>query len=88
MEDTIELTPPEVFEAKAKDVIERVRPYLNMDGGDIEFVQVIGRNVYVKLYGACHGCPATNAHIGQGVGELLREELPDFGELIAVEEEY
>ena len=44
------------MEEKIKNIIEEIRPYLNMDGGDIEFVKYEDKYVYVKLKGHCVEC--------------------------------
>ncbi|MEP0813097.1 MAG: NifU family protein [bacterium] len=82
--DFVGITPPEIFREKARRIIENVRPYLRMDGGDIEFVDAAQGRVFVRIAGACHGCSLTSAHIGEGVGELLRAELPDFVSIVPV----
>ena len=46
----------EDFEAKIKNAIELIRPSLQNDGGDIQFVRTEGKKVFVKLQGACAGC--------------------------------
>ena len=61
-----------------------VRPALQSDGGDIELIDVIGNDVHVTLVGACHSCPSAVLTLKMGVDQLLREELPNFGELIQV----
>ena len=61
-----------------------VRPALQSDGGDIQLIDVIGNDVHVTLVGACHSCPSAVLTLKMGVDQLLREELPNFGELIQV----
>ena len=45
------------MEEKVKEAIDAIRPALQNDGGDIEFIRMEGNDVYVKLVGACAGCP-------------------------------
>ena len=46
------------MEQKIKEALEQIRPILQRDGGDIEFVELTPENVVkVRLTGACHGCP-------------------------------
>ena len=71
------------FEAKVKEVIEMIRPALQMDGGDIEIVAIEEPNLKVRLKGACHGCPAAAYTLYQGVYSELKKEIPEFGELIS-----
>ena len=62
----------------------RVRPMLVQDGGDIELIDVKENKVYVRLKGACGGCPAAAMTLSHGVERALREELPEFEALVAV----
>ena len=65
------------------EAIEAIRPYLQRDGGDIEFVDYTAEKiVLVKLQGACHGCPHAQATIKGGVERILKEAYP---EIVAVE---
>ena len=65
---------------KIEEVIEAVRPQLQRDHGDIEIVEVEGRNIYVKLQGACHGCMMEHATLS-GIQSQLAEAL---GEMVRV----
>jgi Fe-S cluster biogenesis protein NfuA len=75
---------PEAFETQVREVIERIRPALQMDGGDIEIVSIQEPNLTVKLVGACHGCPSAAYTLYQGVYGELKRAIPGFGELQAV----
>ena len=83
-----QITPPEVFEEKVKRVLAKVRPFLNMDGGDIELLKIDGRKAFVRLHGACHGCPGASITLKMGVEQALKDEIPDFEELVAVDESF
>jgi Fe-S cluster biogenesis protein NfuA len=76
-----------VFMSLTRDQVEvalnRIRPFLHADGGNIELLEVVGNSVHVKLMGACSGCPASAMTLRHGVERILREELPEFEELIA-----
>lgn len=63
--------------------LERIRPALRRDGGDIELVAVEGADVRVSLRGACTSCPSSASTLQYLVERALREELAGFGELIA-----
>ncbi len=69
------------MEDKIKAVIEELRPYLNSDGGDIEFVKYEDDIVYIKLAGACSGCAHRNATISNVVLSMLQEEIPEIKEV-------
>ena len=59
-----------------KLIINKVRPFLQADGGDIEFVKFEEGIVYVRLYGACVGCTSVDLTLKDGIEALLLEEVP------------
>lgn len=63
---------------RVEAVLERVRPFLRADGGDIELVEIIGNSADVKLTGMCAGCPSAHMTLYLGVESALREEIPEF----------
>ncbi|MDP8299473.1 MAG: NifU family protein [Candidatus Tantalella remota] len=65
------------MEEKVKAVIEKIRPALQMDGGDIELVAVEGNVVKVKLTGACSGCPMSQMTLKNVVEQNIRKEVPE-----------
>ncbi|MCX8092613.1 MAG: NifU family protein [Candidatus Goldbacteria bacterium] len=71
---------------KIEKVIQDLRQYLQMDGGDIELVDVDEKTgeVKVKLTGACHGCPMAVVTLTQGVEARLKEQVPEVTKVIAV----
>lgn len=58
-------------------VLEKIRPSLQADGGDIELVDIQDGVVKVKLTGACCGCPMSQMTLKMGVERALKEELPE-----------
>ncbi len=59
-------------------VLEQIRPFLQRDGGDVEFVDYTDdKIVLVKLQGHCAGCPHAQATIKGGIEAILREQFPD-----------
>lgn len=60
---------------KIKEAIDAIRPALQNDGGDIEFINVDGKNVHVRLVGACAGCPMSQITLTNGVQRYLREAV-------------
>jgi Fe-S cluster biogenesis protein NfuA len=64
--------------AQITEVLDRVRPYIQNDGGDCELVDVSedGRIVYVRLQGACRHCPSAVYTLKFGIEQLLREQVP------------
>jgi Fe-S cluster biogenesis protein NfuA len=64
--------------------LERVRPYLQSDGGDIEFIDVTDdMTVKVKLTGACHGCPYSIQTLKAGVEQAIMKEVPEIKRVIS-----
>jgi len=69
---------------KVQNVIEQIRPYLQSDGGDIQFVNLTDDNIVnVELQGACGSCPYSKITLKNGVEEAMRKAIP---EIKAVEE--
>ena len=64
-------------EAEIIDVINRIRPYLEGDGGDIEFIKFEEGIVYVKLLGACQGCSLIDVTLKEGIEAMLMDEIPE-----------
>lgn len=70
---------------KIEKALEKIRPFLRRDGGDIEFVDVVGSVVKVRLKGACSGCPMSQMTLKQGVEKALKEEVPEITKVEAVD---
>ena len=75
----------DIMEEKIKDIINNLKPYLNMDGGDIEYVKYEDGFVYVKLYGACSHCGYQDITLNDNILEVIKEEFPDIKGIINVE---
>ena len=63
---------------RIQSVLDRVRPFLQADGGDIELVSVAGNSADVRLTGLCAGCPSAHMTLHVGVEMAIREEIPEF----------
>ena len=72
------------MEEKVKAAIEEIRPALQGHGGDIEFVKIEDKTVYVKLQGACAGCPGALMTLRQGVEKHLKQAVPEIDGVEAV----
>lgn len=72
----------EAYEEQVRTVINKVRPYLQFDGGDIEIVKFDEKDVYVRLKGACSHCAGATATLKLGVEQTLRDEVPGFTKVI------
>lgn len=62
---------------KVQEVLNKVRPSLQADGGDVELVGVEGGIVKVRLQGACAGCPMSQMTLKNGIERILKEEIPE-----------
>lgn len=70
---------------KVKNVIEQIRPYLQQDGGDIEFVEITDDNIVnVKLTGACGSCPYSTMTLKNGVETAVKKAVPDIASVEAI----
>ena len=76
-----ELNQEEVVN-KIKNVIAKVRPYLQNDGGDVEFKRYENGVVYVKLVGACSNCPMAQMTLQDGIENALISEVPEVIKVI------
>ena len=71
------------MEERVKKIIEeRIRPALQMDGGDIDFIGMDGNKVRVQLKGACHGCPSAAMTLQMGVLRALQAEIPEIEDVV------
>ncbi|MCU0473194.1 MAG: NifU family protein [Bacteroidales bacterium] len=69
---------------RVKKALERVRPYLQSDGGDIELLEVTDDfSVKVRLKGACHGCPYSMQTLKAGVEQAIMKEVPEIKRVIS-----
>jgi Fe-S cluster biogenesis protein NfuA len=70
---------------KVEAALDKIRPSLQMDGGDIELVSVSDDGVVkVKLTGACHGCPMSAMTLHHGVRMNLKQMVPEVKEVISL----
>ena len=70
-----------IAKERIQAVLDRVRPYLNADGGDIELIAVEGNSAAVRLTGVCAGCPSAHMTLHIGIETALRDAIPDFDTL-------
>lgn len=63
---------------KVQEALNKVRPYLQRDGGDVELIDVTpDGEVKVRLKGACGGCPGAQITLKQGIERVLKQEIPE-----------
>lgn len=72
-------------EAVRRALEDRIRPAVRLDGGDVELVGVEDGIVTVRMFGACDGCPMSPVTLRAGIERILRDEVPEVLEVIAIE---
>ena len=69
---------------KVEEVLNKIRPNLIRDGGNVELVEVNDGTVKLKLVGACAGCPMSTMTLKMGIEKILKQEIPEVKEVVAV----
>lgn len=69
------------IESRIITVIDKIRPFLISDGGNLEFIKYENNIVYVKLTGACQDCSMLDITLKDGIEELLINEIPEIKEV-------
>jgi len=73
---------------KVEAVLNRIRPALQADGGDVELIDVTSDGVVkIRLTGACRGCPLSEMTLKVGIEKTLKQEVPEVKEVVALETE-
>jgi len=72
------------MQEKVEEVLNKIRPDLERDGGNVELVEVTDGTVKVKLVGACAGCPMSTMTLKNGIERILKQEIPEVKEVVAV----
>jgi len=70
---------------KVQEALNKIRPMLQADGGDVEFVDVVDGVVKVRLQGACAGCPMSQMTLKNGIEKLLKEEIPEVKSVVSAD---
>ena len=71
---------------RVEQVINRIRPAVQMDGGDIELVDVVNGLVKLRLVGSCSGCPSSTMTLKMGIERAIRAEVPEITGVEAISE--
>ena len=75
----------EITKEKIEEVLEKIRPYLLQDEGDVEFVSIENGNIVkVRLLGACYNCPLSLMTLRAGIERLLMKEIPGIKRIESV----
>lgn len=72
-------------ETKINEVLDKIKPFLESDGGSLEFVKFEDGNVYVRLSGACSHCSMIDYTIKDGIEATLVEEIPEVVSVIRID---
>lgn len=70
--------------SKIEKILEKVRPYIKMHGGDVRLVGVKAGTVTLKISGTCANCPLADLTYNKMVGELIKQEVPQIKRIILV----
>jgi Fe-S cluster biogenesis protein NfuA len=74
-----------IMKEEVQKALEKVRPALQADGGDVQLVDVTNDGVVkVKLTGACHGCPMSQMTLKMGIEKILKQQVPSVKEVVSV----
>ena len=71
-------------EEKVRVLLERIRPFLQQDGGDLEYVSFEDGKVSLRLQGACSSCPSSTYTLKMGIENALKQQIPEVQEVVAV----
>ncbi len=69
---------------KVEEALQKIRPALQADGGDVQLVDVSDGVVKVQLTGACGGCPMATMTLKDGMEKILKDQVPEVKEVVAV----
>ncbi|MFO7686625.1 MAG: NifU family protein [Desulfobacterales bacterium] len=69
---------------KVEAALNKIRPMLQRDGGNVELIEVADGIVKVRLQGACSGCPMSQMTIKNGIERLLKQEIPEVKSVVPV----
>ena len=78
------ITTEDQEKEKIIEIIDKLRPFLVSDGGNIEFIKYENNIVYIKMLGACAGCELIDITLKEGVESALKEEVPNVKEVIII----
>ncbi len=74
------------IEEKIVDVINRLRPFLINDGGNVEFVKYEDHIVYIRMMGACANCMMLDVTLKDGIEAMIKDEVPEVEAVLNIEE--
>jgi Fe-S cluster biogenesis protein NfuA len=72
------------IEARINTALDRIRPAIAADGGDVWLIRVEASTAYVQMLGACGGCPASHLTLKNGIEAVIREDVPEITSVEAI----
>ena len=79
------MTEEKTLKERVEVALEKIRPALQADGGNVELVEVTSDGIVkVKLVGACLGCPMSQMTLQMGIGRTLKKEIPEVKDVVGV----
>ena len=79
----MQMEKDKVLEQKVIEVLDKIRPYLQNDGGNVTFKRIENGVVYVKLEGACSNCPMATLTLKEGIENALTTEIPEIIKVVS-----
>ncbi len=76
--------PPASIEERVNAALDKVRPGIQMDGGEVWLIKVEGSTAFVQMLGACGGCPASNLTLKGAIETIVCGEVPEIREVVQV----
>lgn len=75
---------PLPLQEQVQAVLDRIRPAVQADGGDVELVDVLNNVARIRFHGACHGCPSSTMTLQHGIQRAIRDNVPSIQSVIPV----
>ncbi len=85
-EKTPAFSPISELYRKVDEVLDRIRPYVQMDGGHVELVNVNEQDgvVFIRFQGSCQGCPSSAMTLQMGIENEIKTSIPEIRQVLAV----
>lgn len=74
----------ESIEARVNQALDKVRPLIAADGGEVWLIRVDGTTAYVQMLGACGGCPASNVTLKGAIEAIVTADVPEITEVLQI----
>ena len=68
----------EILKQKVEEALNEIRPAIQMDGGDVELVDIVDNIVYVEMQGHCDGCPSATMTLKAGIERIIMDKVPEI----------